>query len=593
MARNKFDVDEKLEGEFNFGHLKRLLKYLKPHVKTVILTLFAILSSSALNLLSPMITSYAIDYKIRQKDLAGIIFLGLGLFLIYLYNAFTVRYRITSMSKMGQSVVERLREDLFVHLQTLPFSYYDSRPHGKILVRVINYVNALSDLLSNGIINLISDIFNVAVIFAFMLYIDLRLTGIVVVGGVIFTIAVFSLKDKQRRAWQLHSAKQSNLNAYIHESITGIKVTQSFTREWENQKIFEKQSQLVKDSFMKGKIIDICIWPLIETVSTLTTAVVFLVGAHWIFTGSITVGKVIAFTGYVSMFWNPIMNISNFYNSINNAMAYLERIYETMDIQPTVRDVEGAVEMPPIKGDVEFSHVYFSYDEGKPVLEDVSFKVKSGETVALVGPTGAGKTTIINIISRFYDIDRGKVLIDGQDIKYVTLNSLRKQMGVMLQDTFIFSGTIMDNIRYGKLDATDEEVIEAAKAVCAHDFIMTLENGYYTQVNERGSRLSAGQRQLISFARALLADPKILILDEATSSIDTQTEIALQKGLNRLLQGRTTFVIAHRLSTIKNADKIMFVDNKNIQEAGNHEELMAKRGHYYKLYTAQYNLSAV
>jgi len=593
MARNKFDVDEKLEGEFNFGHLKRLLKYLKPHVKTVILTLFAILSSSALNLLSPMITSYAIDYKIPQKDLAGIIFLGLGLFLIYLYNAFTVRYRITSMSKMGQSVVERLREDLFVHLQTLPFSYYDSRPHGKILVRVINYVNALSDLLSNGIINLISDIFNVAVIFAFMLYIDLRLTGIVVVGGVIFTIAVFSLKDKQRRAWQLHSAKQSNLNAYIHESITGIKVTQSFTREWENQKIFEKQSQLVKDSFMKGKIIDICIWPLIETVSTLTTAVVFLVGAHWIFTGSITVGKVIAFTGYVSMFWNPIMNISNFYNSINNAMAYLERIYETMDIQPTVRDVEGAVEMPPIKGDVEFSHVYFSYDEGKPVLEDVSFKVKSGETVALVGPTGAGKTTIINIISRFYDIDRGKVLIDGQDIKYVTLNSLRKQMGVMLQDTFIFSGTIMDNIRYGKLDATDEEVIEAAKAVCAHDFIMTLENGYYTQVNERGSRLSAGQRQLISFARALLADPKILILDEATSSIDTQTEIALQKGLNRLLQGRTTFVIAHRLSTIKNADKIMFVDNKNIQEAGNHEELMAKRGHYYKLYTAQYNLSAV
>jgi len=324
-------------------------------------------------------------------------------------------------------------------------------------------------------------------------------------------------------------------------------------------------------------------------ISVLGSAAIYLIGVSWIGKESITVGALIAFTSYISRFWAPISNLGNFYNQIINAMAYLERIFETIDEKLIVENLPGAVEMPVIKGDVEFRNVSFKYEEnGNTILDNVSFKVNKGDTIALVGPTGAGKTTTINLISRFYDVTEGNVLIDGIDIKTVTLESLRKQMGVMLQDTFIFSGTIMDNIRYGKLDATDEEVMEAAKAVKAHDFIIKLQDGYYTQVNERGSRLSVGQRQLISFARALLADPKILILDEATSSIDTETERAIQEGLERLLEGRTSFIIAHRLSTIKNATKIMYIDNGGIEEAGTHDELIAKKGAYWKLYTSQY-----
>ena len=302
----------------------------------------------------------------------------------------------------------------------------------------------------------------------------------------------------------------------------------------------------------------------------------------------ITVGVLVAFTAYIGRFWAPINTLAGFYNSLLTAISYLERIFETIDEPVVVKDREDAVEMPPIHGDVAFDHVTFSYEPGVPILKDVSFHANQGQSFAVVGPTGAGKTTLVNLLSRFYNVDSGRILIDGVDIAGVTIRSLRKQMGVMMQDSFIFSGTIMDNIRYGNFSATDEEVIRAAKTVCAHDFIMEMENGYQTQVNERGSRLSAGQRQLISFARALLADPKILILDEATSSIDTETEIILQKGLNELLKGRTSFIIAHRLSTIKNASCIMYVDKGTILEKGTHDELMAQKGEYYKLYMSQY-----
>ena len=305
--------------------------------------------------------------------------------------------------------------------------------------------------------------------------------------------------------------------------------------------------------------------------------------------GSKSLGTIVAISSYASYFWQPIMNLGNIFNNFINNIAYLERIFETMDEPVTVKDAENAVKMPEIRGEVTFDHVNFSYDESKQILKDVSFTVKPGESVALVGPTGAGKSTIVNLISRFYNVNGGRVLIDGQDISQVTIHSLREQMGIMMQDSFIFSGTIMDNIRYGNKTATDEEVIRAAKTVCAHEFIEKLENGYYTEVNERGSRLSAGQRQLISFARALLANPAILILDEATSSIDTETEILLQKGLNELLKNRTSFIIAHRLSTIKNANCIMYVDQGSIMEKGNHDELLAQHGEYYHLYMSQYD----
>ena len=491
------------------------------------------------------------------------------------------------MSTVGQNVVVNIRRDLFQHLQKLPFTYYDSRPHGKILVRVVNYVNSLSDLLSNGIINTITDLVSLFIIVGFMAAINLRLTFICVAGLPLLLGAAFLIKTTHRKAWQLTSAKISNLNAYIHESISGIKVTQSFTRENVNIGIFANLSKNYKDSWMKSIKIQNLMGIFVDNISVTVVAFVYILGVSWKSEG-VTIGVLIAFMGYIGRFWGPIANMANTYNSVVNAMAYLERIFETMDEKPLVLDLPGAIEMPELKGKVEFRNVDFAYDDGKRILNNISFNTKVGECVALVGPTGSGKTTIINLISRFYNIESGSILIDGVDIKGVTLRSLRKQMGVMLQDSFIFSGNIMDNIRYGRLDATDEEVKAAAEVVRADEFIKNLSSGYSTEVNERGSRLSVGQRQLISFARALLADPKILILDEATSSIDTNTEIMLQKGLQELLKGRTSFIIAHRLSTIKNADKIMYIDGGKIVECGNHDEFMSARGSYYKLYMSQY-----
>lgn len=588
MARNKYDIDEELESQFNAKHLIRVFKYLKPHKVKITVTVLLMLLSSFAGLLGPYLVKDAIDNRIPKGDIKGLVLLS-GIFLLTLVvTGVCLKLRVRSMTYVGQSVIHSIREDLFVHLQKLPFTYYDSRPHGKILVRVVNYVNALSDLLSNGLINLITDLFSLVVIIGFMLVIDVRLTMICLAGLPVLAVVIFLLKDAQRRAWQAVSTKQSNMNAYIHESICGMKVTQSFAREKENLGIFEELVNNYRDAWMHVIKLQNLLWPIVDNISMIVTCVVYMVGIAWIGKG-VTVGVLIAFVGYIGRFWTPITNLANFYNSIINAVAYLERIFEAMDEEVVVTDLPGAVEMPQIKGAVEFENVDFSYDEGNKILNNVSFKVNQGDSIALVGPTGAGKTTIINLISRFYDLESGRLLVDGVDIKHVTLKSLRKQMGVMLQDTFIFSGTIMDNIRYGKLDATDEQVIEAAKAVRAHDFVVGLKDGYYTQVNERGSRLSVGQRQLISFARALLADPKILILDEATSSIDTKTELALQEGLARLLKGRTSFIIAHRLSTIKNSTRIMYIDAGHIVEQGTHDELMKRKGAYWKLYSAQYS----
>lgn len=591
MARNKFDVDEKLESEFRLEHLIRLSRYLLPYKWLMIATVGLMLLTSVLNMLAPMITREAIDVRLPAKDLTGIMALGAVLIVIYIINAVIVKFRMRAMATVGQNLVANLRWDIFVHLQKLPFDFYDSRPHGKILVRVINYVNSINNLLTGGLINLLTDLFTVVIILVLMFTLSLKLSLVTLCGVAVFGSIIFAMKNKQRRVWQDYSAKQSNLNAYIHESICGIKVTQSFSREKENQRIFETQCENVRTSFMKAKIIDICNWPMVETISTITTCAVFLIGgADLLRDHSITAGTLVAFVGYVNLFWTPVLSLCNYYNQLMNTAAYLERIFELLDTPPTVEDLPGAVEMPPIQGNVDFKDVTFAYEEGVNILNGLSFSAHKGQTIAVVGPTGAGKTTIINLLSRFYDIQGGEILIDGENITGYTLKSLRSQVGVMLQDTFIFGGTVMDNIRYGRLDATDEEVIAAAKTVCAHDFIETLENGYYTEVNERGSRLSVGQRQLISFARALLADPKILILDEATASIDTRTEQALQTGLARLLKGRTSFVIAHRLSTIRGADNIMFIDGGRIVESGTHQELMDKQGRYYALCTSQYEL---
>ncbi|MFS0636261.1 ABC transporter ATP-binding protein [Mesobacillus foraminis] len=587
MARNKFDVDEELESPFNPQHFKRMLTYIAPYRNRIIITVILMLVASGANLIGPFLIKQAIDTEIPAGDVSGLTLLA-GIYLAALIvTGICMKFRIRIMSEIGQSIIKAIRKDLFENLQKLSFSFYDSRPHGKILVRVVNYVNSLSDLLSNGIINLITDLFSIAVIVGFMLAIDVKLTLYAMAGFPVLAGIIFIIKNAQRRAWQKLSNKQSNLNAYIHESINGIKITQAFVREEENKQIFEEVSDSYRGSWMKAVRIQFLLWPSIENISVLTVSLVYIVGISSIANGGVTVGSLVAFIGYIWMFWAPLANIGNFYNAIINAMAYLERIFETIDEKPEVVSDPNAAELKPIKGKVVFEDVTFAYEEGSPILKNVSIDVKPGETVALVGATGSGKTTIVSLLSRFYNVTDGQIKIDGVDISTVTIPSLRKQMGIMLQDPFIFSGTIMDNIRYGRLDATDEEVIEAAKTVQAHDFISSLKDGYETEVNERGTRLSSGQRQLISFARALLADPKILVLDEATSSIDTETELAMQKGMEHLLEGRTSFIIAHRLSTIQNADKILFIDNGKIIEEGTHAELVARKGPYYKLYRSQ------
>lgn len=590
MARNKYDVDEVLEDKFDLNQLKRLLAYLIPYRKRFVSVGFMMLSASAFTMLIPQFFQKVMDVCIPNKDMKGIAFYSFLTLLAAFYSAFSLRYKIKYTNQIGQQIIHDMRYDIFEHLQELPFSYYDDRPHGKIQVRVVNYVNSISDLLSNGILNTITDLCNLVFIIVFMLILNVRLTLVCLCGLPILAIVIVVIKKKQRTAWQVQSNKQSNLNAYIAESINGIRVTQSFVREDVNSGIFNNLSGSYRKSWMRAVMFNFTMGPSIDIISIITTAAIYVLGVSWMIIGEtgITVGVLVAFTAYIGRFWAPINTLAGFYNSLLTAISYLERIFETIDEPVVVKDRKDAVEMPPIHGDVAFDHVTFSYEPGVPILKDVSFHANQGQSFAVVGPTGAGKTTLVNLLSRFYNVDSGRILIDGVDIAGVTIRSLRKQMGVMMQDSFIFSGTIMDNIRYGNFSATDEEVIRAAKTVCAHDFIMEMENGYQTQVNERGSRLSAGQRQLISFARALLADPKILILDEATSSIDTETEIILQKGLNELLKGRTSFIIAHRLSTIKNSSCIMYVDKGTILEKGTHDELMAQKGEYYKLYMSQY-----
>lgn len=588
MARNRYDVDEVLETPFDFAHLKRSFVYIKKYKGKMITALMLSVFAAISGLLGPLITQYALDNTIPQKNMGQLVLLTLAFVgtIAVSITFSTIRSRI--MTVVGQDIIFDIRTDLFKHLQELPFEYYDNRPHGKILIRVVNYVNSVSDMLSNGIINVILECLNMLFIMIFMFFVNVKLSLVVLSGLPIFAVIMMMIKKRQRKAWQDVSNKSSNLNAYLQENITGARVTQIFTREEENAQIFDKLSEKYRKSWINAVKYSNLVWPATDNVSTLVRAAIFVVGLLVLTPAAVSLGTIVAMTSYASSFWQPIMNLSNIFNNFINNIAYLERIFETLDEPATIADKPNAQDIGDITGEVKFDDVTFSYEQGKTVLEHISFDVKPGESVALVGPTGAGKSTVVSLLSRFYDLDSGKITIDGKDISQATLHSLRSQMGIMLQDSFIFSGTIYDNIRYGRLDATEEEIREAAKIVCADEFISEMKDGYMTEVNERGSKLSGGQKQLISFARTLLSDPKILVLDEATSSIDARTEKLLQQGLQRLLVGRTSFIIAHRLSTIKNCDKIMYIDNKGIAECGTHDQIIAKKGEYYKLYTAQH-----
>ncbi|MDI3310889.1 MAG: ABC transporter ATP-binding protein [Thermoanaerobacterium sp.] len=586
MAKNMVKQDEDLRRMSNFVILKRLFSYLGRYKFKVFVVILFLIFEMAVSLINPVLMKTAIDKNIRNGDINGLFIIGILMVSLNFLAMMASRTRIVKMASVTNDILLNIRHELYSHIQKLSFSFFDSRPVGKILARVIGDVNSLQDLFNNSVTNFIPQILTVICVGAMMFYLNSKLALASMILLPMLVIGLFSVETLSRRRWQEFRRKRSTFNAYTHEDFSGIKVVQEFANEDKTSSVFFKLVKDMMDSFIKAVRLNDLFWPMVDASYGIGAVILYYFSAKFMGDG-LTIGTIIAFTMYIGMFWRPILDISNFYNSLVMSFASAERIFEIMDIEPDIVDMKNAIKMPKIKGNVEFKNVTFGYEDGSIVLDDVSFKVNAGETIALVGPTGAGKTTIVNLISRFYDPSKGAVLIDGKDIKHVELESLRSQMGIMLQDTFLFSTTIKENIRYGKLDATDEEIIAAAKAVNAHEFIMKMEKGYDTEVNERGSRLSVGQRQLISFARALLANPRILILDEATSNIDTQTERLVQQGIKRLLSGRTSFVIAHRLSTIRDADRIMVVDGGRIVEVGTHDELMNLKGLYYDLYMSQ------
>ncbi|MFL0248124.1 ABC transporter ATP-binding protein [Candidatus Clostridium stratigraminis] len=588
MARNTTRQDEDLKRLSNYEMTARLFGYLKNYKLKIFIVLILLILVMLVNIINPFLLKEAIDNNIKNNDVKGLLMLGVFMVIINFLAMIASRIRMIKMAAVTNDILLKIRHDLYTHIQKLSFSFFDNRPVGKILARVIGDVNSLQDLFNNSVTNFIPQVLTIICVGAMMFYLNVKLALASIILLPVLGICMFSIETFSRKRWQEYRRKRSTFNAYTHEDFSGIRVVKAFASEERTSRNF---LQLVKDmmnSFISAVKLNDLFWPLVDTSWGVGTVIVYWYSAKLIGDNSISLGTIIAFTMYIGMFWRPILEISNFYNTLIMNLAAAERIFEIMDIKPDIIDISSAIKMPKIKGQVEFKNVTFGYEDGTVVLDNVSFKINAGETIALVGPTGAGKTTIVNLVSRFYDTLVGDVLFDGKDVKNVELESLRSQMGIMLQDTFLFSTTIKENIRYGRLDATDDEVIAAAKAVSAHDFIIKLENGYDTEVNERGSRLSVGQRQLISFARALLANPRILILDEATSNIDTQTERLVQRGIQKLLHGRTSFVIAHRLSTIRDCDKIMVVNDGTIVEVGTHDELMLSKGLYYDLYMSQY-----
>ncbi len=587
MATNTIKKDEEILKRKKSELIIKMLSYMKPYKKDVSLIVFFLTITIFISVFNTYMIRISLDDFVANKNVKALIITGVVMIIINLAQWGIARWRIVKMTMVSNKIVIDMRNELYSHIQTLSFSFFDSRPIGKILARIIGDIRSLESFFTNIMTNFIPEVARLIFVFIAMFLMNMRLSLAAIATLPFLILGVYFLEVKGRVRWQKFRTKRSNFNALTHESFSGIKIIQAFTYEKRNFKTFVEIVGEMMQSFLHAVFISDMFWPMVEFAWGVSSIVLYWSIANLLKVENVEVGVFFAFSIYIGEFWRPIINISNLYNNIITNFSCAERIFDIMDIAPMIKNSQHAKLMPPIKGEVEFKNVSFGYSD-KPVLNNISFKIRPNTTVALVGSTGAGKTTIVNLISRFYDTDKGSVLIDGHDIKKVDIESLRSQMGIMFQDTFLFSGTIKDNIRYGKLDAKDEEIIETAKAVNVHDFIMGLPKGYETDVKERGTRLSVGQRQLISFARALLANPKILILDEATSNIDTNTEKLVQEGIKTLLHGRTSFVIAHRLSTIRDADIIMVIEDGMISELGTHENLLKNRGLYYNLYISQY-----
>lgn len=585
-------AEEAFEKPFDQKQTLRLLAFLAPYRRVLRRAVLLMMLGSALNLSGPYVMMLILDEAIAVADYRKLAWLSLLFLAIHLFSFAAERSRIRTTSRLGQSVLYDMRQTVYSHIQGLSLRFYDSRPAGKIMVRVTNDIDSLNDLLSNGVVNLLTDVFTLAGIIGIMLTMHTSLA--LLSFGTIPVLALLStkLRRKIHSAWREVRRRIANINANLQETISGVRVVQAFTREDVNLAQFAAINADNRDTWMKAVVVNGSFSPLVEVTGALGTAALYWFGARMVIGGEISLGTLVAFTSYMGRFWGPISSLSNFYNSLLAAMASAERVFEFLDTQPEVKDLPGALDAGPFQGQVRFQDVTFGYYPDRPVLHNITFAAQPGETVALVGPTGAGKSSIASLISRFYDPQLGSVTVDGRDIREFTVSSVRKQTGVVLQESFLFSGTIAENIKYGRMDATDAEMVAAAKAVHVDEFVRTFPDGYHTQVKERGGGVSVGQRQLIAFARALLANPRLLILDEATASIDTRTEVLVQEALRSLLKGRTSFVIAHRLSTIRAADRILVIDRGRIVEEGTHQELLARRGTYYDLLRAQFGLDA-
>ncbi|MCR5101353.1 MAG: ABC transporter ATP-binding protein/permease [Butyrivibrio sp.] len=583
--RNTFFQDEKIEKKIDFKQLMRTVRFVLPFKKTIIMVGILLFISSITSLIPPRLLKIIVDKVVIDEDYKQLALMCGSMFFLAVIEITVTYIQTINMGKVGFSVISKIRTDIFNHLQELSFDYYDSRPDGKIVVRVTEYINGLATFFSNYVLMFAVYIIKVVVVSIFMLSLSPFLTLVVFCTVIPMIVAITLLKRILGKRFTRLRQKNSNRSAFLVESIMGEQIIKNYSRIDKNKEVYDDIHRKSMREWWHIVILSRLNSPIVIGFWNVGTLAIFGVSLALILSGStaVTAGTVITFTSYMSAFRDPISQIANIIQELAQVSSNLEQVFDTIDYPVDIKDKEDAIELKNIKGKVDFDNVTFEYDEGQPILENFDLHVDPGKTIALVGHTGAGKTTVINMLTRFYDVKKGSVKIDGIDVRDVTLSSLRKEVGVLMQDPFIFKGSIIDNIRYGKWDATDEECIESAKIIHADRFINRFPGGYNHMLEERGSDLSAGERQLISFARIVLKNPSVIIMDEATSAIDTETEMIIKEALDELTRDKTTFIVAHRLSTIKNADEILYIGNKGILESGKHEELINKKGYYYEL----------